>query len=375
MDGVNLPLVAAVDEILHHRVADFSLLRRRTDDRHGVGLHDAAHGPQDILLGGPRPHLSDSEIHQNAHVHGRGARAVGKHRVEVQLADLGKIVHQPRDVFDHRPQGIAIHPRGAARAAQDFGAGNVVKHAYGFVAGCRSQAEGHVLHHFDHDPAHAEGHKLAETGVRDRPDNDLVVGIQHALYLHTVDDCVWLMGSGIGHNCGVGLLDLCRRVQSRDNATGVRLVENAGGGDLENHGKTNPLRLCARLIDRSSEAFRRRGDTVRLADPLPLLHRKGAAPIRPYLVEDCPYRGLIVAHDSSPQGCQRNCVAGFADGGIRQEGQDNRVTGHRTARRPPLRGHPRHPSSPARGCPVPEIRGARRPALSPAAWPVTAPRW
>ena len=248
--GVDLPLVTAVDEILHHRVADLSLLRRRPDDRHGIGLHNPAHSPQDVLVGRPRPRLDGFETRQDAHVNGRCARAARKYRIQIHLADFRKIVHQPGDTFDHRAQGIAVHPCGAPDAAQHLGTGNVVKHSNGLFAGSGSQAESHVLDHLHHNATHAEGHELAETGVCDRADDDLVIRAQHALHLHTVDGRVRQMGSGVRHNCRVTLLHLNGRVQARKHATGVRLVENVRGGNFQNNGETDLLCQSHRFVGR-----------------------------------------------------------------------------------------------------------------------------
>ena len=50
VDRIDLALVAAVDQVLHHRVADLAVLGRRTDDRDRIGLHDAVHVAHDVLV-------------------------------------------------------------------------------------------------------------------------------------------------------------------------------------------------------------------------------------------------------------------------------------------------------------------------------------
>src|SRR3978361_469692 len=50
MDRVDLALIAAVDEVLHHRVADLAVLGRGADHCHRLGPHDAGHRRDDVLL-------------------------------------------------------------------------------------------------------------------------------------------------------------------------------------------------------------------------------------------------------------------------------------------------------------------------------------
>ncbi len=70
MNRINLAGVAAVDEILHHRVADLAVLRRRADHRDRARIHDPLHGAQDVGLTKSlalRQRLADDD----AHVHRR----------------------------------------------------------------------------------------------------------------------------------------------------------------------------------------------------------------------------------------------------------------------------------------------------------------
>ena len=100
MNGINGAPVATIDEIFHDRVADFAIFRRSTDDRHSVWLHDAAHGPQDLLLRRPVALLWRSKIYDDTHVHGRGSGATGKHRIQIHFMDGGEIMHELRHVCD-----------------------------------------------------------------------------------------------------------------------------------------------------------------------------------------------------------------------------------------------------------------------------------
>src|ERR671925_369429 len=98
MNGIYGTVIATVDEISHHRVADLAVFRRGPDDRHGVRLHDAPHGPQDLLLRRPVALLWRSKIHDDTHVHGRGSGATGKHRVQIHFLDGGEVMHELRHI-------------------------------------------------------------------------------------------------------------------------------------------------------------------------------------------------------------------------------------------------------------------------------------
>src|SRR5207249_3536100 len=111
MNGINGTLIATIDEIFHHRVTDLAVFRRGPNDRHGVRLHDASHGPQDLVLRWPVTLLWRSKIHDDTHVHGRGTSVAGKHRVQIHFMDSGEVMHEMRHVFNYRAQDLAIDPR------------------------------------------------------------------------------------------------------------------------------------------------------------------------------------------------------------------------------------------------------------------------
>jgi hypothetical protein len=78
---------------------------------HGVGLHDASHGPQDLLLRRPVARLWRGKIHDDTHVHSRGSGATGKHRVQIHFVDGWEVMHELRHLFDQRAQSLAVDPR------------------------------------------------------------------------------------------------------------------------------------------------------------------------------------------------------------------------------------------------------------------------
>src|SRR6266851_5877296 len=100
MNGINGALVATIDEIFHHRVADLAVFRRSTDDRHGVGLHNTSHGPQDLLLRRPVALLWRSKICDDTHVHGGGPGATGKYWVQIHFMNGWEVMHELRHIFD-----------------------------------------------------------------------------------------------------------------------------------------------------------------------------------------------------------------------------------------------------------------------------------
>ena len=111
MNGINGALVATIDEILHHRVADLTIFRRGTNDRHGVRLHDASHGPQDFLLRRPVALLWRSKLYDDTHVHSRGPSATGEYGVQIHFMNGWEVMHELRHIFDQRSQGRAIDTR------------------------------------------------------------------------------------------------------------------------------------------------------------------------------------------------------------------------------------------------------------------------
>src|SRR5262249_28848786 len=96
MNWHDAPAVAAVDEILEHRISDFPVLGRGADDRDGGGAHDAIHRFQDLFSGRTEALSWRSEIQHDAHVGGDSSGGRGEYRVQVDLGDLGKIIDESR---------------------------------------------------------------------------------------------------------------------------------------------------------------------------------------------------------------------------------------------------------------------------------------
>lgn len=138
MDGVDLALVAAVDEVFHYRVADLAVFGGGTDHGHGVRLHDALHGGEDVGVARSMARRRWVEVEQHARVHGHGILGGGEHRVQVEFANLRKIVHEQAHVLDQRSDGGAVDALAAAHAVEHLAAPDVVHHGlrFGRRSGC-----------------------------------------------------------------------------------------------------------------------------------------------------------------------------------------------------------------------------------------------
>ena len=86
MDRVDLALVAAVDEVLHHGVADLAVLGGRADHRHRLRLHDPVHLAHDVVMVGARTRRRRREVDDDADVGGDRIGLGREHRIEIHLA-------------------------------------------------------------------------------------------------------------------------------------------------------------------------------------------------------------------------------------------------------------------------------------------------
>ena len=86
MDRVDLALVAAVDEVLHHGVADLAVLGGCADHRHRLRLHDPVHLAHDVVMVGARTRRRRREVDDDADVGGDRIGLGGEHRIEIHLA-------------------------------------------------------------------------------------------------------------------------------------------------------------------------------------------------------------------------------------------------------------------------------------------------
>ena len=87
VDRKDLALVAAIDEVFHHRVADLAALGRCADHGDRLGLHDPVHLAHDVVMVGTRTRRLRRKIDHDAHVGGDRAGLGREHRVEIHLGD------------------------------------------------------------------------------------------------------------------------------------------------------------------------------------------------------------------------------------------------------------------------------------------------
>ncbi len=93
MNREDRPLVTAVDEIFHHRVADFAVFRGGADHCHGAGIHDPLHGAENFALAVA---LARLRFFAQNHAHVDGARVLlrRKNRIQIDFMNLREIIYQ-----------------------------------------------------------------------------------------------------------------------------------------------------------------------------------------------------------------------------------------------------------------------------------------
>ncbi|MNN03070.1 hypothetical protein D3C81_1157460 [compost metagenome] len=300
VDRVDLALVAAVDQVLHHRIADLAVLGRCADHRHRVRAHDAVHLLDDLFLRGTVLLRLRREVHHNPHVGGDGAVLAGEHRVQVQLGNLRKIGDQLRHALDHAGQRLAVGRVGAAHALEHLGGGNAVQHRQRILIGGRRHAEGDVLEHFHQHAAQAEGHQLAERRVGHGADDDFLAARDHLLHLHADDFGIGVVLPGVLDDGAVALLHIRRRLQAHQHAASLRLVQDVRRDDLHHHREAHLRRQFHRVRRRLGHALARHRDAIGVADQLALGRRQRSAPLLLHGRQNLAYRILVMCHVRSP---------------------------------------------------------------------------
>ena len=226
VDRIDRALVAAVDQILHDRIADLAVLRRSADDRHGVGLHDAVHLPDDDLLARPVARHWRLEVQHHAHVSRGGALGRRKHGIQIEFGNLGEVRHQLRDIHDHGRERLAVHGLRAAHPAQYFRGRDAIEHRQCVLAARRGETEGDVLEDLDQNAAEPEGHQLAECRIGHGADEYFLAAAEHLLDLHAVDRCLGVIAAGIGDDTREGFLRGLRAPDANHDAAGLGFVQD-----------------------------------------------------------------------------------------------------------------------------------------------------
>ena len=235
VDRIDLALVAAIDQILHHGVADLAVLGRGADHRNALRLHDAVHRGNDFLGRARRRARPVVEIDDDAHVGGNRVLLGGEHRVEIELDDFGEVADELRYLDDDVGQRVAGDRIAAAHALEHLIGLDAVEHRQRVVLARGREAEGNVLQHLDQHAAEAERHQLAERAVGDGTDNDLGAAGQHLLDLDAIDLGVGFIFLRVRENGLVGLFGVGRGLDADHDAARFGLVENIRRDDFHHH--------------------------------------------------------------------------------------------------------------------------------------------
>ncbi len=265
MNRINLALVTPIDEVLHHRVADLAVLRRGSDHRDRVGLHDAVHRAQDFLLRRAITRLGRRKIHDDAHV-GRD-RTVGprEHRIQIEFLNFREIRRQRRHRNDYLRDRLAIGRRRPAHPAQNLRGRDAVDHRQRLRFARRRQAERHVLQHFDQHSAESERDHLAEARIGQRTDDHFMATGQHLLNLHARDFRAGLVCLRVADDRVVGLARFDCALHPDDHAPRVGLVQDVGRHDFHHHRKADIACDLRRLRARCRDPLLRQWNLVGVA--------------------------------------------------------------------------------------------------------------
>src|SRR5258708_7293177 len=240
MDRIDLALVAAVDEVLHHGVADLAVLSGGADHGNRLRLHDAVHRGDDLLVRARRRARLVVEVDDDAHVGGGRVVLGGEYRVEIEFDNFGKVADEPRHLDDDFGQRLAIDGVATAHAFEHLMGLDAVQHRQRVLPGRGREAEGDIPPNLDQDAAEAQGHYLAERAVGDRADDDLGPAGQHLLDLNALDLAVGFVFFGVRQNRRVLLFDVTGGLHAHHHAAGFGLVQDIRRDDLH-HDREAPV--------------------------------------------------------------------------------------------------------------------------------------
>src|SRR5262249_8454913 len=205
VDGVELPRVAAVDDIFHHRIADLPLLRRGADDGDGLGHHDALHLRPHHFGRWPRPGSDRSKIGDDACIDSDRTGGAGHDRIQIHFGDLREVGRQLRGPDNQAGEGFLVRGRLAAHPMQNGSAAELIEHLESLGMGGGRQSEGGVLQRLDKDTSQPKYDDRAESRIANDADDDLVPTRYHLLDLHANDLGISLIMPSISQNRAVRL--------------------------------------------------------------------------------------------------------------------------------------------------------------------------
>ena len=302
VDRVDLPRVTAVDQVLHHRVADLPGLVGRPDHGDRRRFHDPVHRGEDLVLAEPHRFLRRLRVDEDPDVDRGRALYRRQHRVQVHFGQLREVGHQFAQRDDHPRERGPVDRFRAAHAAEDFGGLDTVEHRQRVLFGRRREAERHVLENFHEHPAEAERDDLAERRIGDRADDDFLALGQHPLHLHPGDLRVGPVRLGVVHDRPEPGGGFVRGGQSDQDAARFGLVQDVRRHDLQHHREADLTRLRDGVFCGGGQSFGRRRDAVGFAH-LPAFGRGQRCPsLGRYPREDLFDRGAprFLRHQITP---------------------------------------------------------------------------
>src|SRR4029450_4534596 len=110
------PLAAAVDEVLHHRVADLAVLGGGADYGNAHRLHDAVHRGDDFFGRARRRARLVIKVDDDAHVGGNRVLLGGEYGIEIEFDDFGEVADELRHLDDDVGQRLRRDRVGAGPA-------------------------------------------------------------------------------------------------------------------------------------------------------------------------------------------------------------------------------------------------------------------
>ncbi len=300
MDRIDVAFIAAVDQVLHHGVADLAVLGGGADHGDRLRLHDAVHRGDDFFGRARRRTRLVVEVDDDAHVGGDRVVLGGEYRVEIELDDFGEVADELRHFDDDGGQRLAVDRIAAAHALQHLIGLDAVEHRQRVVLGGGRQAEGDVLQDFDQHAAEAEGDQLAERAVGDGADDDLGAAGQHLLDLDALDLGVRLVLLRVGENGLVILFRIRRGLDADHDAAGLGLVENVRRDDLHHDREAHVGRELGGLGRGFGHALLRNRNSVGIADQFALRGRQAGALIGLHRIENFADRIFGIRHGLPP---------------------------------------------------------------------------
>ncbi len=301
-------LIAAIDEVLHHRVADLAGLGGGADHSDSLRVEDAIHRREDFVLARTIARLLGLPVADDARIDRCRPVRGGEDRVKVDFGDFGEIRHQLGDLDDDAGKRGPVDRRLPANALENLRRLQAVEHRFCVGLAGRGKVEGDVLQHLDQNAAKAEGDELAERGVADRADDDFRrAGGQHLLDLDALDARVRLVAFRIVDDGLERRACLVGRVDTDHDAAGLGLMQDVRRDDLHDDREAHTGSEIGRLIGRLRQRLFRHRDLIGITNEFRFRRRQSRSSRRFDCIEHTA-DGCLVAHLFLPMPRRLRCV-------------------------------------------------------------------